>query len=179
MIPLFNIQLGEIVIGGVGSGFYGMLIYAILAVFIAGLMVGRTPEYVGKKIEAREMKLSVIAIVILPLFILGLTALASVVPAGLAGPMIKGPHGFTEILYAYTSAVGNNGSAFAGLSANTPFYNATLAVAMVFGRCGVIIPALAIAGGLAAKKRLPQGAGSFPTTGVLWVGLLVAVIVIG
>ena len=178
LIPLFNIQLGEIVIGGVGSGFYGMLIYAILAVFIAGLMVGRTPEYVGKKIEAREMKLSVIAIVILPLFILGLTALASVVPAGLAGPMIKGPHGFTEILYAYTSAVGNNGSAFAGLSGNTPFYNATLAVAMVFGRFGVIIPALAIAGGLAAKKRLPQGAGSFPTTGVLWVGLLVAVIVI-
>ena len=178
LIPLFNIQLGEIVIGGVGSGFYGMLIYAILAVFIAGLMVGRTPEYVGKKIEAREMKLSVIAIVILPLFILGLTAMASVMPAGLAGPMIKGPHGFTEILYAYTSAVGNNGSAFAGLSGNTPFYNATLAVAMVFGRFGVILPALAIAGGLAAKKRLPQGAGSFPTTGVLWVGLLIAVIVI-
>lgn len=178
LIPLFNMQLGEIVIGGVGSGFYGMLIYAILAVFIAGLMVGRTPEYVGKKIEAREMKLSVIAIVILPLFILGLTALASVMPAGLAGPMIEGPHGFTEILYAYTSAVGNNGSAFAGLSGNTPFYNATLAVAMVFGRFGVIIPALAIAGGLAAKNRLPQGAGSFPTTGVLWVGLLIAVIVI-
>ena len=178
LIPLFNMQLGEIVIGGVGSGFYGMLIYAILSVFIAGLMVGRTPEYVGKKIEAREMKLSVIAIVILPLFILGLTALACVLPSGLAGPMVKGPHGFSEILYAYTSAVGNNGSAFAGLSGNTPFYNATLAIAMAFGRFGVILPALAIAGGLAAKQRLPQGAGSFPTTGLLWVGLLVAVIVI-
>jgi K+-transporting ATPase ATPase A chain len=178
LIPLFNIQLGEIVIGGVGSGLYGMLIYAILAVFIAGLMVGRTPEYVGKKIEAREMKLSVIAIVILPLFILGLTALASVVPAGLAGPAIKGAHGFTEILYAYTSAVGNNGSAFGGLSGNTPFYNGTLALAMLFGRFGVIVPALAIAGGLAAKQRLPQGAGSFPTTGLLWIGLLVAVIII-
>jgi K+-transporting ATPase ATPase A chain len=178
LIPLFNIQLGEIVIGGVGSGFYGILIYAILAVFIAGLMVGRTPEYVGKKIEAREMKLAVIAIVILPLFILGLTALAAVLPAGLAGPLAKGPHGFSEILYAYSSAVGNNGSAFAGLSGNTPFYNGTLALGMFFGRFGVIIPALAIAGGLAAKKRLPEGPGSFPTTGALWVGLLVAVILI-
>jgi K+-transporting ATPase ATPase A chain len=178
LIPLFNIQLGEIVIGGVGSGFYGMLIYAILAVFIAGLMVGRTPEYVGKKIEAREMKLAVIAIVILPLFILGLTALAAVLPAGLAGPLAKGPHGFSEILYAYSSAVGNNGSAFAGLSGNTPFYNGTLALGMFFGRFGVIIPALAIAGGLAAKKRLSEGPGSFPTTGALWVGLLVAVILI-
>ena len=178
LIPLFNIQLGEIVIGGVGSGFYGMLIYAILAVFIAGLMVGRTPEYVGKKIEAREMKLAVIAIVILPLFILGLTALASVLPSGLAGPQTKGPHGFSEILYAYSSAVGNNGSAFAGLSGNTPFYNSTLALGMFFGRFGVIIPALAIAGGLGAKKRLPEGPGSFPTTGALWVGLLVAVILI-
>jgi len=178
LIPLFNIQLGEIVIGGVGSGFYGMLIYAILAVFIAGLMVGRTPEYVGKKIEAREMKLAVIAIVILPLFILGLTALASVLPAGLAGPLNKGPHGFAEILYAYSSAVGNNGSAFAGLSGNTPFYNGTLALGMFFGRFGVIIPALAIAGGLGAKRRLPEGPGSFPTTGALWVGLLVAVILI-
>ncbi len=178
LIPLFNIQLGEIVIGGVGSGFYGMLIYAILAVFIAGLMVGRTPEYVGKKIESREMKLSVIAIVILPLFILGLTAVATVTAAGLAGPLAKGPHGFTEILYAFTSAVGNNGSAFGGLTGNTPFYNGLLAVGMFFGRFGVIVPALAIAGGLAAKQRLPQSAGSFPTTGLLWVGLLASVIII-
>jgi K+-transporting ATPase ATPase A chain len=178
LVPLFNMQLGEIVIGGVGSGFYGILIHAILAVFIAGLMVGRTPEYVGKKIEAREMKLAVIAIVILPLFILGLTALAVVIPAGLAGPLSKGPHGFSEILYAYSSAVGNNGSAFGGLTGNTPFYNGTLAIAMFFGRFGVIVPALAIAGGLAAKKRLPESSGSFPTTGGLWIGLLIAVIVI-
>ena len=178
LVALFNIQLGEIVVGGVGSGFYGMLIYAILAVFIAGLMVGRTPEYVGKKIEAREMKLSVIAIVIPPLFILGLTAIASILPQGLAGPMAKGPHGFSEILYAFTSAAGNNGSAFGGLTGNTPFYNGMLALAMFFGRFGVIVPALAIAGGLAAKRRLPESVGSFPTTGLLWVGLLVAVILI-
>ena len=178
LIPLFNIQLGEIIIGGVGSGLYTILLHAILAVFIAGLMVGRTPEYVGKKIESREMKLSVIAIIILPLFILGLSALAVVLPAGLAGLQAKGPHGFTEILYAYSSAVGNNGSAFAGLSGNTAFYNGTLALAMFFGRFGIIIPALAIAGGLAAKKTVPESAGSFPTTGLLWVGLLVAVILI-
>lgn len=178
LAAMFNMQLGEIVVGGVGSGLYGMLIYAILAVFIAGLMVGRTPEYVGKKIEAREMKLAVLAIVILPLFILGLSALASVVPAGLAGPLNKGPHGFSEILYAYSSAVGNNGSAFAGLSGNTPFYNATLAIGMMCGRFGVIVPVLAIAGNLGAKRRLPEGPGSFPTTGALWVGLLVAVILI-
>ena len=178
LVPLFNIQLGEIIIGGVGSGLYTILLHAIVAVFIAGLMVGRTPEYVGKKIESREMKLSVIAIIILPLFILGLTAAAVVLPAGLAGLQAKGPHGFTEILYAYSSAVGNNGSAFAGLSGNTVFYNSTLALAMFFGRFGVIIPALAIAGGLAAKKTVPQSPGSFPTTGLLWVGLLVAVILI-
>ena len=178
LVPLFNIQLGEIIIGGVGSGLYTILLHAIVAVFIAGLMVGRTPEYVGKKIESREMKLSVIAIIILPLFILGLSALAVVLPAGLAGLQAKGPHGFTEILYAYSSAVGNNGSAFAGLSGNTAFYNGTLALAMFFGRFGIIIPALAIAGGLAAKKTVPESAGSFPTTGLLWVGLLVAVILI-
>jgi K+-transporting ATPase ATPase A chain len=178
LIPLFNIQLGEIVIGGVGSGFYGILIYAILSVFIAGLMVGRTPEYVGKKIEAREMKLAVIAIAILPLMILGSTAIATVTTAGLAGPLAKGPHGFSEILYAFTSAVGNNGSAFGGLTGNTPFYNLLLALGMFVGRFGVIVPALAIAGGLAAKKRLPEGPGSFPTTGLLWVGLLTAVILI-
>jgi len=178
LVTMFNIQLGEIVIGGVGAGLYGMLIYAILAVFIAGLMVGRTPEYVGKKIEAREMKLAVIAIAILPLMILGLTAIASVTSAGLAGPLAKGPHGFSEILYAFSSAVGNNGSAFGGLTGNTPFYNLLLALGMFVGRFGVIIPVLAIAGGLAAKRHVPPGAGSFPTTGALWIGLLVAIILI-
>ena len=178
LVPLFNIQLGEIIFGGVGSGLYGMLLYALLAVFIAGLMVGRTPEYVGKKIEAREMKLAVIAVAVLPLFILVLTALASVTAAGLAGPAAKGAHGFSEILYAYSSTVGNNGSAFAGLNGNTPFYNTTLALAMVVGRFGVLLPALAIAGGLAAKKRVPEGPGSFPTTGMLWISLLASVILI-
>ena len=178
LVAMFNIQLGEIVIGGVGSGLYGMLIYAILAVFIAGLMVGRTPEYVGKKIESREMKLAVIAIAILPLTILGLAAIATVTQAGLAGPLAKGPHGFSEILYAFTSAVGNNGSAFGGLTGNTTFYNLLLALGMFVGRFGVIIPVLAIAGGLAAKRSVPPGAGSFPTTGLLWVGLLVAIILV-
>lgn len=178
LVTLFNMQLGEIVIGGVGAGLYGMLIYAILAVFVAGLMVGRTPEYVGKKIEAREMKLAVIAIAILPMAILGLTALASVADAGLAGPLAKGPHGFSEILYGFTSAVANNGSAFGGLTGNTPFYNITLALGMFVGRFGVILPVLAIAGGLAAKRRIAEGPGSFPTTGLLWVGLLVAIILI-
>ncbi len=178
LVTMFNIQLGEIVIGGVGAGLYGMLIYAILAVFIAGLMVGRTPEYVGKKIEAREMKLAVIAIAILPLMILGLTAIAVVTTAGLVGPLAKGPHGFSEILYAFSSAVGNNGSAFGGLSGNTPFYNLLLALGMFVGRFGVILPVLAIAGGLAAKRHIPPSTGSFPTTGLLWVGLLVAIILI-
>jgi potassium-transporting ATPase potassium-binding subunit len=178
LLTMFNMQLGEIVIGGVGAGFYGMLIYAILAVFIAGLMVGRTPEYIGKKIEAREMKLAVIAVAILPLMILGLTAIASVTTAGLAGPLAKGPHGFSEILYAFSSAVGNNGSAFGGLTGNTPFYNLLLALGMFVGRFGVILPVLAIAGGLAAKRHVPPGAGSFPTTGLLWIGLLVAIILI-
>jgi len=178
LVALFNMQLGEIVVGGVGAGFYGILIYAVLSVFIAGLMVGRTPEYIGKKIEAREMKLAVIAIAILPLMILGLTALASVTDAGLAGPLAKGAHGYSEILYAFTSAVANNGSAFGGLTGNTPFYNITLAIGMFVGRFGVILPALAIAGGLAAKKRLAEGPGSFPTTGLLWVGLLVSIILI-
>jgi potassium-transporting ATPase potassium-binding subunit len=178
MIPLLNIQLGEVVVGGVGAGIYGFLLFAILAVFVAGLMVGRTPEYVGKKIEAREVKLAVLAIAVLPLMILGLTAIASVTEAGLAGPLNKGPHGFSEILYAFTSAVGNNGSAFAGLTANTPFYNGLLGVAMWVGRFFIIIPMLAIAGGLAAKKYTPETAGSFPTTGVLWTGLLVGIVLI-
>jgi K+-transporting ATPase ATPase A chain len=178
MIPLFNIQLGEVVIGGVGAGIYGFLLFAILAVFVAGLMVGRTPEYVGKKIEAREVKLAVLAIAVLPLMILGLTAVSSVLQQGLAGPLNKGPHGFSEILYAFTSAVGNNGSAFAGLTANTPYYNGLLGVAMWFGRFFIIVPMLAIAGGLASKKYVPESAGSFPTTGALWIGLLVGIVLI-
>ena len=178
MIPLFNMQLGEVVIGGVGAGIYGFLLFAILAVFVAGLMVGRTPEYVGKKIEAREVKLAVLAIAILPLIILGFTALSSVLPSGLAGPLNKGPHGFSEILYAFTSGVANNGSAFAGLTANTAYYNGLLGVAMWLGRFFVIVPMLAIAGSLAAKKYTPESAGSFPTTGGLWVGLLVGIVLI-
>ena len=178
LVPLFNMQLGEVVVGGVGAGIYGFLLFAILAVFVAGLMVGRTPEYVGKKIEAREVKLAVLAIAVLPLAILGLTALSSVLADGLAGPLAKGPHGFSEILYAFTSAVANNGSAFAGLTANTPYYNGLLGVAMWLGRFFVIVPMLAIAGSLAAKKAVPPSAGSFPTTGALWVGLLVGIILI-
>jgi len=178
LIPLFNIQLGEIVVGGVGAGIYGFLLFAILAVFVAGLMVGRTPEYVGKKIEAREVKLAVLAIAVLPLTILGLTAISSVAADGLAGPLNKGPHGFSEILYAFTSAVGNNGSAFAGLTANTPYYNLLLGIAMWIGRFFIIVPMLAIAGSLAAKKHIPESAGSFPTTGGLWVGLLVGIILV-
>lgn len=178
MIPLFNMQLGEVVIGGVGAGIYGFLLFAILAVFVAGLMVGRTPEYVGKKIESREVKLAVLAIAVLPLIILGFAAIASVLEVGLAGPLNKGPHGFSEILYAFTSAVANNGSAFAGLTANTPFYNGMLGVAMWIGRFFIIIPMLAIAGGLAAKKYTPETAGSFPTTGPLWTGLLVGIVLI-
>lgn len=178
LIPLFNMQLGEIVIGGVGAGIYGFLLFAILAVFVAGLMVGRTPEYVGKKIESREVKLAVLAIAIVPLCVLGFTALSAVLPAGLAGPLNKGPHGFSEILYAYSSATGNNGSAFAGLTAGTPFYNGLLGVAMWLGRFFMIVPVLAIAGSLAAKKYTPATAGSFPTTGPLWVGLLVGIILI-
>jgi K+-transporting ATPase ATPase A chain len=169
LIPLFNIQLGEIIFGGVGSGLYGMLLFAVLAVFIAGLMVGRTPEYLGKKIEAREVKMAMLAILILPLAILGFAAIATVVEAGLAGPANAGPHGFSEILYAYTSGTGNNGSAFAGISANTIFYNTTIGLAMFIGRFLMIVPMLAIAGSLA---------GTFPTHGPLFVGLVIGVIVI-
>jgi K+-transporting ATPase ATPase A chain len=178
MIPLINMQLGEIVVGGVGAGIYGFLLFAILAVFVAGLMVGRTPEYVGKKIEGREVKFAVLAIAVLPLLILGGTALATVLPDGLAGPLNKGAHGFSEILYAFSSSVANNGSAFAGLTAGTPFYNALLGIAMWGGRFFMIIPMLAIAGSLAAKKYTPPSAGSFPTTGPLWIGLLIGVILI-
>ena len=165
LIPLVNIQLGEIIFGGVGAGLYGMLLFAIIAVFIAGLMVGRTPEYLGKKIEAKEVKMAMLAILILPFSILGFTAIATVVDAGLAGPANPGPHGFSEILYAYTSATGNNGSAFAGISANTLFYNTTIGLAMLIGRFLMIVPMLAIAGSLAAKKIVPASAGTFPTNG--------------
>ena len=178
LVPLFNMQLGEIIIGGTGSGLYGFLLYAILAVFVAGLMVGRSPEYVGKKIEAREVKLAVLALAVLPLIILGFTGIAAISEAGLAGRANMGPHGFSEILYAFTSAVANNGSAFAGLTANTPFYNGLLGVAMWVGRFFIIVPVLAIAGSLAAKRVVPVSSGSFPTTGPLWVGLLLAIILI-
>jgi K+-transporting ATPase ATPase A chain len=178
MIPMVNIMLGEIIFGGVGSGLYGMLLFAILAVFIAGLMVGRTPEYLGKKIEAKEVKMAMLAILILPLSILGFTALAVVLPQGLAGPANAGPHGYSEILYAFDSATGNNGSAFAGISANTPFYNSTLGAAMFIGRFLMIIPMLAAAGSLAAKKIVPPSEGTFPTHGALFVGLLIGVILI-
>ncbi len=178
LVPLFNIQLGEIIFGGVGSGMYGFLIYCILAVFVAGLMVGRSPEYVGKKIEGREVKLAVLAIAVLPLVILGFTGIAAVSADGLAGRNNMGPHGFSEILYAFSSAVGNNGSAFAGLTASTPFYDGLLGVAMWIGRFFVIVPVLAIAGSLAAKRSAPQSSGSFPTTGPLWVGLLIGIILI-
>jgi K+-transporting ATPase ATPase A chain len=180
MIPLINMLLGEIIIGGVGAGLYGMLLFAILAIFLAGLMVGRTPEYVGKKIEAREVKMTMLAILCLPLVILGFTALASVLPVGLAGPANAGPHGFSEIFYAYTSAAANNGSAFGGLTANTVFYNGTLAIAMMVGRFAVIIPMLAVAGSLAAKRKTAASVGTFPTHGGLFVGLLVgAILVVG
>jgi K+-transporting ATPase ATPase A chain len=178
LVPLFNMQLGEIIVGGVGAGLYGMLLFAIIAVFVAGLMVGRTPEYLGKKIEAKEVKMAMLAILILPLSILGFTALATVVDAALAGPANQGPHGFSEILYAYTSGTANNGSAFAGISANTLFYNTTLGLAMFIGRFLMIVPMMAIAGSLAAKKIVPASAGTFPTDGGLFVGLVVGVILI-
>lgn len=178
MIPIVNIMLGEIIFGGVGSGLYGMLLFAIVAVFIAGLMVGRTAEYLGKKIEAKEVKMAMLAILILPLSILGFTALAVVLKDGLDGPLNSGPHGYSEILYAYTSATGNNGSAFAGLTANTLFYNSTLGIAMLVGRFLMIVPMLAAAGSLAAKKIVPPSTGTFPTDGGLFVGLLIGVILI-
>ena len=178
MVPLVNIQLGEIIVGGVGAGMYGMLLFVILSVFVAGLMVGRTPEYVGKKIEAKEVKMAMLAILVLPLMYLGWTAVAVIVPSAVASTANPGPHGFTEVLYAYTSQTGNNGSAFAGLTGNTLFYNVTGAIAMLVGRFWMIIPAMAIAGSLAAKKTVPASAGTFPTTGGLFVGLVVGVIVI-
>jgi K+-transporting ATPase ATPase A chain len=178
MVPLINIELGEIIIGGVGAGMYGMLLFVIIAIFVAGLMVGRTPEYVGKKIEAKEVKMAMLAILVLPLMYLGWTAVAAVIPSAVAATANPGPHGFSEMLYLYTSSTGNNGSAFAGISANTLFYNVTGAVAMFVGRFFMIIPAMAIAGSLAAKKSVPPSAGTFPTDGGLFVGLVVGVIAI-
>jgi len=178
MVPIVLMQLGEVVFGGVGSGLYGMLIFAILAVFIAGLMIGRTPEYLGKKIEVHEMKLTSIAILVTPILVLAGTAVAVSLGVGKAGIANPGAHGFSEILYALTSAANNNGSAFAGLSANTPFYNALLAIAMWFGRFAMIVPVLAIAGALAAKKRLPVTAGTMPTHGPLFVALLIGTVLL-
>ena len=178
MVPLINIQLGEVIVGGVGAGMYGILLFVIISIFVAGLMVGRTPEYVGKKIEAKEVKMAMLAILVLPLMYLGWTAVAMLVPSAVAAMGNPGPHGFTEVLYAYVSQDGNNGSAFAGLSANTLFYNLSGAVAMLVGRFWMIIPTMAIAGSLAAKKTVPASLGTFPTTGGLFVGLVVGVIVI-
>jgi K+-transporting ATPase ATPase A chain len=178
MIPLINMELGEIIIGGVGAGLYGMLLFVIVTVFVAGLMVGRTPEYVGKKIEAREVKMAMLAILVLPLMMLGWTAIAVVYPPAVASMGNSGPHGFSEVLYAFTSQAANNGSAFGGLTGNTPFYNLAGAVAMFIGRFWMIVPAMAIAGSLAAKKTVAATNGTFPTTGGLFVGLLVGVIVI-
>ena len=178
MVPLINIQLGEVIVGGVGAGMYGMLLFVIISIFVAGLMVGRTPEYVGKKIEAKEVKMAMLAILVLPLMYLGWTAVAMLVPSAVASMNNPGPHGFTEVLYAYVSQDGNNGSAFAGLNGNTLFYNLSGAVAMFVGRFWMIIPTMAIAGSLAAKKTVPASLGTFPTTGGLFVGLVVGVIVI-
>jgi K+-transporting ATPase ATPase A chain len=178
LIPIINMQLGEVIVGGVGAGFYGILMFIVVAVFVAGLMVGRTPEYLGKKIEAKEVKMAMLAILCLPLAMLTFTAISAVLPSAVASIANSGPHGFSEILYAYTSAAANNGSAFGGLTGNTPWYNITLGITMLMGRFLVIIPALAIAGSLVAKKSVPASAGTFPTDGPLFVGLLAGVILI-
>lgn len=177
-IPMVNIHLGEIIFGGVGSGLYGMLVYAVLAVFIAGLMVGRTPEYLGKKIEQKEMKMAALSILILPASILGFTAIAAVIPPGTGSILNPGPHGLSEMLYAFTSGTGNNGSAFGGLSVNTPFYNWTIGFAMLIGRFLFVVPVMALAGSLVRKKIVPEGAGTFPTTGPIFVALLIGTILI-
>jgi K+-transporting ATPase ATPase A chain len=178
LVPLFNMQLGEVVFGGVGSGLYGMMIFVVLAIFLAGLMIGRTPEYLGKKIEAFDVKAAALAVLIPAVLLLGFTAWATISPWGIAGLNNSGPHGFSEILYAFTSAINNNGSAFAGLSANTPWYNTTLGLAMLCGRFFVIIPVLALAGNLAGKKTVPQSVGSFPAFGPTFTLLLVGTILI-
>jgi K+-transporting ATPase ATPase A chain len=179
LVPMVNMQLGEIIVGGVGAGLYGMLLFAIIAVFVAGLMVGRTPEYVGKKIEGKDVKMTMLALLVLPFSMLGFTSLASVLPdTALSSLNNQGPHGFSEVLYAFTSGTANNGSAFAGLNANTPFFNTTLGIAMLVGRFLMIVPMVAVAGSLATKKIVPASSGTFPTTGGLWVALLVGVILI-
>jgi potassium-transporting ATPase potassium-binding subunit len=178
LVPMFLIQLGEVLPGGVGSGLYGLIAFALLSVFVAGLMVGRTPEFLGKKIEGREMKFAMLAILILPLAILGFTAVSALLPLAVASIGTAGPHGLSEILYAYTSAAGNNGSAFGGLSGNTPWYNTTLGIAMLLGRFAYVVPVMAIAGSLAAKVKVPASSGTFPTDGPLFVGLLVGIILI-
>lgn len=178
LVPMFLIQLGEVLPGGVGSGLYGMLVFAILSVFVAGLMVGRTPEFLGKKIEGREMKFAMLAVLILPLVILGFTSVSAMLPFAAASVGTAGPHGLSEILYAYSSAAGNNGSAFGGLSGNTPWYNTTLGIAMLLGRFAYVVPVMAIAGSLAAKVKSPASAGTFPTDGPLFVGLLIGIILI-
>jgi K+-transporting ATPase ATPase A chain len=178
LVPLFLMQLGEILPGGVGSGLYGIIVMAILTVFIAGLMVGRTPEYLGKKIEAREMKLAMLAVLVLPLLILGFSSISAMMPSALGSLANSGPRGLTELLYAYSSATGNNGSAFAGLSANTPWYNTTLGISMLLGRFAYVIPVMAIAGSLASKRKAAVSSGTFPTHGALFVGLLIGVILI-
>jgi potassium-transporting ATPase potassium-binding subunit len=178
LVPLLLMQIGEVVPGGVGSGLYGIVVFAILAMFVAGLMVGRTPEYLGKKLEAKEVKMAMLAILIMPLFILAFSAVSAVLPVALAGLANPGPRGYTEILYAFSSAAGNNGSAFAGLTANAPWYNTTLGITMLMCRFGIIVPVMAIAGALAAKPKLTPSAGTFPTDTPLFVGLLTGVIVI-
>jgi K+-transporting ATPase ATPase A chain len=176
MMPTFLIQLGEVLPGGVGSGLYGFIIYTVLGLFTAGLMVGRTPEYLGKKIQAREVRLALLAFLMLPLLMLGGSALSLVIPAGLASISNAGPHGLTQLLYAWTSTTGNNGSAFAGIAADTPFLDTALGIAMLLGRYAVIVPVLAIAGAVAAKPKMPESAGTFPTHGPLFVGLMIGVI---
>ncbi|RIL05934.1 MAG: potassium-transporting ATPase subunit KdpA [Proteobacteria bacterium] len=178
LVPLFDIQLGEVVFGGVGAGLYGMLVYVVIAVFLAGLMVGRTPEYLGKKIEAREMKLASLYILLFPLLILGFAAWSAAAPYGVSSLANAGPHGLAEILYAYSSAAGNNGSAFAGLAADTPWWNTTLGIAMLAGRFLMIVPALAIAGAMVGKKVVPESLGTFPTHGALFGALLTGVVVV-
>ena len=179
LVPLFNILLGEITPGGAGAGLYGMLVFAILAVFIAGLMVGRTPEYLGKKIEPFEMKMAMLVVLILATSVLGYTALGTIIePAEAGGPGNAGPHALSEILYAFASQTGNNGSAFGSLTGNVPFYNLAGGMAMLIGRFGMIVPILAIAGSMAAKRRVAPSLGTFPTTGPIFVGLLIGVVII-
>ena len=178
LVPMINMAIGEVIFGGVGAGMYGMLIFAVVAVFLAGLMVGRTPEYLGKKIEPHDIKMAMLALLVLPLVVLGFVGVSAVTGYGLNTVFNPGPHGFSEILYAFTSGAANNGSAFAGLGANTPWYNTTIGITMLAGRFLMIVPILALAGSLAAKKRLAENAGTFPTTGPLWVGLLAGVILI-